>query len=83
MAVQALVPFGRLSDGRINGAGLENAHGFGDPYLSVVIWPYQNAEQGTDIAVASYTQPPLGGEAWEKWRAPFSVYETASKAHGL
>lgn len=60
VAVQALLPFGGLTNGKIAGAGLENAGGFGDPYLSVVIWPYHDAEQGTDVAIASYTQPPLG-----------------------
>lgn len=91
MAVQALLPFGRLSDGKINGAGLENAHGFGDPYLSVVIWPYRNAEQGTDIAVASYTQPPLGNYdrsqvlnlGSNRWTQDFQVSFTQSLGKSL
>lgn len=60
VAVQTLVPFGRLSNGRIAGTGLDGAGGFADPYLSVVIWPYHDAEAGTDVALASYTQVPLG-----------------------
>lgn len=60
IAVEALVPFGTLNNGEIGGTSLKSASGFADPYLAVVIWPYHDAEQGTDVAIGSYTQPPLG-----------------------
>lgn len=91
IAVQALLPFGGLTNGKIAGAGLENAGGFGDPYLSVVIWPYHNAEQGTDVAIASYTQPPLGNYdrsralnlGSNRWTQDFQVSLTQSLGKSL
>lgn len=60
VVAEFLVPFGSLNDGKVNGTKLDSAEGFADPYFAFVAWPYRNTEQGTEVAVASYTQPPLG-----------------------
>lgn len=91
VAAEVLVPFGSLNDGKVHGNKLESTQGFADPYFAFVVWPYQNTEQGTDIAIASYTQPPLGtynnehvlNLGSDRWTQDFQVSGTQSFGNGL
>lgn len=56
----ALVPFGSLSNGEINGYQLGNASGAGDPIVTAGFWFINQPENGRWLSAADYVTIPIG-----------------------
>lgn len=60
-AVQAILPFGGITQARVGGANLPTANGLGDLVLSPVWYPiHSSAPTGTTIGLATYLTLPTG-----------------------
>jgi hypothetical protein len=60
VAVQLIVPFGTLTEGRIAGAALNEPAGVSDPLVTLAFWPISQPAQKRWLAIASYTTFPVG-----------------------
>jgi len=59
-AVQVILPFGALTEGRIAGFDLNEPVGMFDPLLTLAFWPINQPQARRWLAIASYTSFPLG-----------------------
>ncbi|MDD2867843.1 transporter [Neomegalonema sp.] len=60
-AVQAILPFGGLTEARIGGADLETENGVGDLTLGLTVWPLNTSgPYGTTLGVTTYVALPTG-----------------------
>ncbi|RQP08156.1 MAG: transporter [Paracoccus sp. BP8] len=59
-AVSMILPFGKLSDGEIDGAGLNAPSGLGDMIISGGTWLVNNPEQRQSVVLAGYLKLPTG-----------------------
>ena len=60
VALQLIVPFGSLNEGRIAGGALNEPAGMFDPLLTLAFWPISQPQQKRWLAIASYTTFPVG-----------------------
>jgi hypothetical protein len=60
IAPQVLIPFGGLYNGKLSGAGLDDATGIGQPILAMQTFLINNPDTHTYFGVNSYTFLPLG-----------------------
>ena len=58
--VNVLLPFGSLTDGKINGHRLGNASGLADPVISAGFWFINRPEQKQYLSAADYLTLPIG-----------------------
>lgn len=59
-AVSMILPFGKLSDGEIGGAGLNAPSGVGDMIISGGTWLVNNPEKRQYVVLAGYLKLPTG-----------------------
>lgn len=57
---QILIPGGALSDGKVGGARLEGASGFGDPILAATAWFVNDKESKTWFGITPFLSLPVG-----------------------
>lgn len=60
VAPQVLLPAGTLYNGRVAGAPLDAAAGFGDPILAATVWVVNNKATETYVGIMPYLFLPIG-----------------------
>ena len=61
-----LVPFGSLSNGKIDGYHLGNASGVGDPIVTAGFWFINDPDKGRWLSAADYVTIPIG--SYERYK---------------
>jgi len=59
-AVQAILPFGALTDGEINGRNLSDASGIGDPIIGTGLWFINDPTRKRWFSFVNFVTIPLG-----------------------
>ena len=60
VAVQAILPFGALTDAKLGGVPIDDAFGMGDPILTLAFWPVSQPQERRWLVIANYLSFPVG-----------------------